>query len=458
MTDIAVLDAGKTHTRLYVFSGRMRHVCATMETPTSTHEGVPILDVEAIEAWLIEQLKDAGRQFDITAIMPVTHGAAFAVVDEAGNRRAPVIDYEASVPKEISRVYERERPDFGLSGSPNLPLGLNLGRQIAWAEALGWIGASDRLVTYAQYWAARLCGIATSEVSALGCHTDLWNPWSNDWSGLARTRGWADRFAPIRPAGEVLGPISSRVAEATDLAEETAVHCGVHDSNAALIAMEAGLPKAQNRVLISTGTWHILFAPGANRVNLAPERDMLVNVRPDGSPLPSARFMGGREMATVAGGQVGSADLDAVERVLAAGHMAEPSLTETGGPFPDRPGRFPSLPTKDAQALAVIYAVHMWDVMIDLLLPDQGPDQIAIEGSAATETAGQLLATLRPDSEIWIVGPDFSPALGAARLVDPGLITPASAHADRMSALSLPLLGTYHSSWRRRTTGNADMP
>ena len=456
MTDVAVLDAGKTHTRLYVFSEGVRHACATMETPASTHEGVPTLDVEAIEAWLIVQLKEAVRHFDIKAVIPVTHGAAFVVVDEAGNRRAPVIDYEAPVPEEISRAYDRERPDFAQSGSPNLPLGLNLGRQIAWAEALGWIGPSDLLVTYAEYWAARLCGIAASEVSALGCHTDLWNPWTSSWTDLARTQGWADRFAPIRPAGAALGQVSERVSQLTGLAGDTVVHCGVHDSNAALAAMEAGLPEAQNRMLISTGTWHILFAPRANRANLASERDMLVNVRPDCTPMPSARFMGGREMATVAGGQVGPADLDAVERVLAAGQMVEPSLAEAGGPFPGRPGGFPSLSAADAQALAVIYAVQMWDVIIDLLLPDQAPDQIAVEGSAATDIAGQLLATLRPDSEVWIVGPDCSPALGAACLVEPDLPIPKAAQGTRMHELNLPRLGAYHDAWCDRITGDVD--
>ena len=456
MTDIAVLDAGKTHTRLYVVSKGMRHVCGAIETPTSAHDDVATLDVEAIEAWLINQLKDAARNFDITAMIPVTHGAAFAVVDAAGNRRAPVIDYEAAIPDEISRAYDRERPDFAQSGSPHLPLGLNLGRQIAWAEQLGWINPSDRLVTYAQYWSARLCGVAASEVSALGCHTDLWDPWNSIWSDLARTRGWTDRFAPIHPAGVALGRVSGSVAKATGLAQDTLVHCGVHDSNAALTAMEAGLPKAENRVLISTGTWHILFAPSASRTCLAPERDMLVNVRPDGTPLPSARFMGGREMAIIASGQLGDAELDAIKGVLAAGHMAEPALTNAGGPFPKRNGKSPSLAATEAQALAVIYAVQMWDVMIDLLLPDRAPDQIAIEGSAATETAAQLLAALRPGSEVWIVGPDCSTALGAACLIQPDLPIPMTARGTRVPAQNLPGLGEYSRTWRRRITGDVD--
>lgn len=45
---------------------------------------------------------------------------------------------------------------------------------------------------YPQYWALRLTGIAANEVTSLGCHTDLWNPWTADfhpwstgWSGGA---------------------------------------------------------------------------------------------------------------------------------------------------------------------------------------------------------------------------------------------------------------------------------
>ena len=53
--------------------------------------------------------------------------------------------------------------------------------------------------------------------------------------------------------------------------------------------------------VVSTGTWVIAMAVGGAAVELDPARDTLVNVNAFGEPVPSARFMGGREFATLVG-------------------------------------------------------------------------------------------------------------------------------------------------------------
>ncbi|MGG2476833.1 carbohydrate kinase, partial [Rhizobium sp. BR5] len=70
------------------------------------------------------------------------------------------------------------RPDFAETGSPLLPVGLNLGAQIhfqktAFAHEFARVRS---IVTYPQYWAGRLTGVQATETTSLGCHTDLWNP------------------------------------------------------------------------------------------------------------------------------------------------------------------------------------------------------------------------------------------------------------------------------------------
>nr|WP_199178698.1 hypothetical protein [Acidimangrovimonas sediminis] len=77
----------------------------------------------------------------------------------------------------------------------------------------------------------------------------------------------------------------------------TPVNCGIHDSNASLLPYLKGheAPFA----VVSTGTWVIAMAIGGrmsrNIGNLDEARDTLVNVNALGAPVPSARFMGGRE-------------------------------------------------------------------------------------------------------------------------------------------------------------------
>ena len=63
---------------------------------------------------------------------------------------------------------------------------------------------APRSSTYPQYWAFRLTGVAATEVTSLGCHTDLWNPRAGAFSSLVERDGLAPRYAAaparLRPA------------------------------------------------------------------------------------------------------------------------------------------------------------------------------------------------------------------------------------------------------------------
>ena len=85
----------------------------------------------------------------------------------------------------------------------------------------GLIDRTTAILTYPQYWNWRLGGAAASEVSYLGCHSHLWAPLQDDFSSLAKARGWAEKFPPLQPAGKAIGSL-----------EGLTIHNGVHDSNA----------------------------------------------------------------------------------------------------------------------------------------------------------------------------------------------------------------------------------
>ena len=56
-------------------------------------------------------------------------------------------------------------------------------------------------MTYPQYWVSRLTGTVASDVTSLGCHTDLWAPGAGDFSSLVDRLGLRGRMAPVhRPA------------------------------------------------------------------------------------------------------------------------------------------------------------------------------------------------------------------------------------------------------------------
>ena len=86
---------------------------------------------------------------------------------------------------------------------------------------------------------------------------------------------------------------------------------------------------------------------------------MLANVDVRGEPVPTARFMGGREFAVLAGDTPADADEADVAAMIASGALALPAFSDQGGPFAARKGviegEAPATP-KARAALATLYA------------------------------------------------------------------------------------------------------
>ncbi|MCP5010024.1 MAG: carbohydrate kinase [Aestuariibacter sp.] len=246
---------------------------------------------------------------------------------------APVLDYEYDGPDELADDYDACRPDFDETGSPRLPMGLNVGAQLFWMfnRHTDIAAQTNYILTYPQYWSARLTGVAATEVSSLGCHTDLWCPFDKRFSSLVDDQGWKPLMAPVRRAADILGPITANVAALTGIDPATPVACGIHDSNASLF------PHLRSRKapfsVVSTGTWVISMSIGLLAEGLDPSRDTLVNVDAFGQPVPTARFMGGREFELLMKGRRPKYQPEDIDRVLAMEFMRLPSMETRSGPF-----------------------------------------------------------------------------------------------------------------------------
>ena len=291
MTELAVLDVGKTNAKLIAFS-RDGKILEQLRHPQQvvTENGLRVLDVDGIFRWLETALADLRRRHDLSGLMVSTHGCACALIGDDNALAAPILDYEHEIPAEANAEFARIAPPFAETYSPDLPGGLNAGRAIffqEWADPT-LANRTRHILTYPQYWGWRLSGALASEVSFLGCHTHLWNPLAGRFSSLAVKRGWAEKFPPFVPAGALVGE-----------RDGLGVHNGVHDSNAAFFYYKSlGF---SNFTLISTGTWVIILNPDCPLDRLDPAHDMLANVTVDGAPVATIRFMGGREYDVISG-------------------------------------------------------------------------------------------------------------------------------------------------------------
>lgn len=443
MIHAAVFDAGKTRLKLSVVSREGEVVWSAEASAKTTSGPVPGLDLSHAERFLDGAMAGPPRRHRLGVFVPVGHGAAAVWIGRGGPVADP-IDYEAEPPREVSAAYAAVRPPFAQTGSPDLPLGLNLGRQLAWMEAArpDAVSQAELIVPLPQYFAWRYAGVAACEVSSLGCHTDLWAPWTGGWSSLARRRGWDRRFAPIARADAVLGPAATPAARAAGLPGDCLVLCGAHDSNAALLAVRQALAPDAEAALVSTGTWIVAMAPGGSGEGLDPLRDCLVNVAIDGRPVPTSRFMGGREYARIAGDGA-RPTVQACAAVIARGDMVLPPVDIPGGPFrrsrvaPRRP--LPDNPTERAAA-AALYLAMATAHMLDLV--DAG-GTVVLDGPLARDPVAPGLIAALVGREVRICAGD-AVALGGAALAFGGEVR---APTEPRRPLAIEGLAAYARRW-----------
>lgn len=461
-----VLDIGKTLAKACLWSPLGTLIAKRSRPNTPQLGGAYVaLDAFGIEAWLKQVLTEFATLAEVGQVIPVGHGAGAAIVRD-GVLQLPPMDYEFSIPATARQQYEQLRDRFAVTGSPSLPLGLNLGAQLYYLQTMypeAFVPGCE-ILTWAQYWSWLLSGMASTEVSSLGCHTDLWCPKRGDYSPLAISRGWADLMAPLQRAGEPLGTLLPRWIAQTGLPEDVVVHCGLHDSNAALLAARSFTQIGDTEAtVLSTGTWFVSMRTPQSAVaieTLPEDRDCLVNVDPFGRMIPSARFMGGREIELLTGIDARRIDikpdqpciLAALEPTVARGAMVLPTLAPGTGPFPRSEGRWVSTPEDEGERRAAVclYSALVADVSLDLIGARR---TLLIEGRfAESDTFVRALATLRPHTNVYIANSHSDVSYGALRLLSPSL--PPPSHLQLVPALSADL-STYKALWQQQVARRA---
>ena len=449
---IIVLDIGKSFSKASLWDEEGH--CIAQRTRANRRlesAGRWTLDSAGIEHWLREILAEFARMGPVGAIVPVAHGAAMTLIGHGRLLEAP-LDYEWAALAAQRTAYEPQRDPFAATGSPALPAGLNLGMQLHWLESTGSLTAAGaQVVPWAQYWAWVLSGVPAAEVTSLGCHTDLWRPYHRGPSDLAVRRGWAERLAPVISAGAVLGTLQSRWVEATGLSRHVEVYCGMHDSNAALLNARSQ-PDLNGRdvTILSTGTWFVAMRTQAGKSDSAaialPEaRDCLLNVDVGGTPIPSARFMGGREIELLAGTDAplhNDDGLTAAIEAVESGEMLLPTYAPGVGPYPNAPPRDVSQKGRsNAVPKALLYAALLADASLDLI---GSCDTVVVDGRfSRAPIFVQALAGLRPTTRIAVSSDEQGVAHGALRLVGQGHHAPLNA----VSPLPVDMSG-YRARWR----------
>lgn len=349
---IAVLDIGKTNKKTVLFDMdlKMRDARRRKIEPI-LEDGIRVEDVHGIEDWFFQQLRELGTDYDIRAIAITTHGAGAVCVGSDGDPSVPPVDYTQPVEDGV-----RER-FFAEMGSPDelqvatataevQPL-INVGKSLFYLKERypADFAKTKHVLLFPQYFAFRLTGVATADITYTGCHTYLWDFQKRDWSVVADRLGIREALPkkPVLPT-ETIGTITPEIARKTGLSTDVVVTAGIHDSNSSILPYL--ITREKDFVLNSTGTWCVAMRP-TESVSFAPDevgKMVFYNLSYAGKPIKTSILLGGLEYETyhkILADRHSRTDHPGFDPALVASLIEEnnthvlPSVVKGAGQFPE---------------------------------------------------------------------------------------------------------------------------
>lgn len=293
---ILIFDVGKTNKKLLVFDSRYQllHAEAVRFEEMNDEDGYPCDDVDSITRWIRTSFEriSGDERFDLKAANFSAYGASFVCVDQWLKPMLPLSNYLKPYLTDLQNLfYDRYGGRQAFSKKTASPVlgSLNSGMQLFRLKQEK-PEEFDRLcfaLHLPQYLSSVLTHKAVSEITSIGCHTNLWDFDLKQYHEWVKKEGIDAKLPPIVPATEC--QIVS--------VEHGDVHVGIgmHDSSAALIPYLKSF--RDPFVLISTGTWCISLNPFNHEPLIAKEltKDCLCYMDHSGQPVKASRLFAGQE-------------------------------------------------------------------------------------------------------------------------------------------------------------------
>ena len=252
----------------------------------------PCENITAITDWVRKTLSDLLQDQAITlkAINVSAYGASFVNIGKNSELVTPLYNYLRPYPEKLkNRFYETYGGELKFSMETASPVlgNLNSGMQLYWlkherAKIFKTVSCSLHLPQYISH---IITGKRHTDITSIGCHTNLWNFYSESYHAWVYREGIDSKMAPVLRSDDVVR------TEALSIP----VGGGLHDSSAALIPYL--MTFQEPFVLVSTGTWCITLNP-FNHMPLTEEelkKDCLCYLSFQGTPVKASRLFSGHE-------------------------------------------------------------------------------------------------------------------------------------------------------------------
>lgn len=257
---VAIFDVGKTNKKIFLFdeSYRIVYERSARFVETNDDDGDPCENLESLRLSVFDSLRQVfkNKEFEIKAVNFSTYGASFVYIDDDGQPIAPLYNYLKAYPDELKKqFYDKYLGEERLSMETASPVlgSLNSGMQLyrLKMEKPDLYSRVKYALHLPQYMSYLLTGEVYSDITSIGCHTNLWNFNENNYHKWVHEEGVIEKLAPLVPC-DVVYP-------AAFPGNAYQVGVGLHDSSAALIPYLIYFNEPF--VLISTGTWCISLNP-----------------------------------------------------------------------------------------------------------------------------------------------------------------------------------------------------
>jgi sugar (pentulose or hexulose) kinase len=232
------------------------------------------------------------KDFEIKAINFCSYGASFVYLNDDGKACAPLYNYLKEYPENLKKqfydTYGGEEEFSFRTASPVLG-SLNSGMQLYRIkyEKPDLFKKIKYALHLPQYLSYLITSAVYSDITSIGCHTNLWDFQKNEYHCWVQKEGILEKLAPIFPCNQVIPPSFP--------GSNYSVGIGLHDSSAALIPYLVNFHEPF--ILLSTGTWCISLNP-FNHSPLTKEelqKDCLCFMSFEGKPVKASRLFAGYE-------------------------------------------------------------------------------------------------------------------------------------------------------------------
>jgi len=290
---ILIFDVGKTNKKVLLFDEQYKllHEESIQLEETMDEDGFPCEDVSALTKWLKQKFSEIllAKDVDVKAINFSAYGASFVHVDEDSEIVTPLYNYLKPYPDKLKdQFYDTYGGEGRVARETASPVlgSLNSGMQLyrlkyEKPESYKKIKYSLHLPQYLSFVLSKNAG---TDISSVGCHTNLWNFTMNGYHHWVNKEGLDKKFAPLYNGDKTIGN-----------ANGIPVGIGLHDSSAALIPYLTSF--REPFALISTGTWCISLNP-FNQTELTDEelrQDCLCYLSYEGEAVKASRLFAGYE-------------------------------------------------------------------------------------------------------------------------------------------------------------------